>query len=193
MTARTHDLAAIMAFGGLMLVYQDHAVGLASVLVGLLANQIGGIAPDIDQPTAPLWRNLPLTKSLGKIFGNFIGGHRFLTHSFVGLFLAGIIANLFLGFIKPILGSVDQVFVWRSFMLGLFSHLLVDTFTKEGVPWFLPIPVRIGLPPFKKLRMTTGKFGEKFFFTVLLLFDMAIVWQNFETVKQIARKVLLKK
>lgn len=38
---------------------------LATILASLLANQLGAIAPDIDQPTAPFWRNV----SFGKIFG----------------------------------------------------------------------------------------------------------------------------
>jgi hypothetical protein len=57
MTARTHDLAAITAFGLIVITQPVRPVTVATVLVAILANQIGGIAPDIDQPTAPFWRN----------------------------------------------------------------------------------------------------------------------------------------
>jgi len=81
MTARTHDLAAITALGIAVLLDPPQAVRLSTVLLAILANQIGGIAPDIDQPTAPFWRNLPEGHFAGKFFGKMLGGHRFLSHS----------------------------------------------------------------------------------------------------------------
>src|SRR5258708_7248053 len=68
MTARTHDLAAITALGLVALVFPVHDLTLSTALVAILANQIGGIVPDIDQPTAPLWRNLPIGRVFGKAF-----------------------------------------------------------------------------------------------------------------------------
>lgn len=98
MTARTHDAAAITA---LALVVWANPVGkitLGTALIVLLANQIGGIVPDIDQPTAPFWRNLPITRLFGKYFDNLVGGHRFLTHSLLGVALFGFLAKAFFGF-----------------------------------------------------------------------------------------------
>ena len=86
MTARTHDLAAFTALGAVILLEPLRVMTLSTVFTALLANQIGGIAPDIDQPTAPLWRNLPEGHVLGRIFGKSMGGHRFLTHSVIGEF-----------------------------------------------------------------------------------------------------------
>lgn len=157
MTARTHDLAAITALGVVMLMNPPEAVRLSTALIAILANQLGGIAPDIDQPTAPLWRNLPVGKFFGRIFDRLLGGHRFLSHSLIGLALFGFLASLLLHFIHPLMPHVDIQLVWYAFLIGMASHLVMDTFTKEGVPWLLPIPVKIGLPPVKKFRMTTGK------------------------------------
>lgn len=67
MTARTHDLAAITALGLLLIVYPIGDINLATALVALVANQIGGITPDIDQPTAPLWHNLPVGRFLARL------------------------------------------------------------------------------------------------------------------------------
>jgi membrane-bound metal-dependent hydrolase YbcI (DUF457 family) len=47
-------------------------------------------------------------------------------------------------------------------MIGVFSHLVMDSFTKEGVPWLLPIPIKFGFPPLKAFRITTGKKMEGF-------------------------------
>jgi inner membrane protein len=176
-TGRTHDTAALTALG-IAIVFQSPLpeMTLATVLVALLANQIGGIAPDIDQPTAPFWRNLPL---LGKLFGRFsgriLGGHRFITHSLLGVALVGWLANWLLVFLQPVMPNVDIHLVWQAFMIGVLSHLVMDTFTKEGVPWLLPLPFKIGLPPLKMLRLTTGKWVENFVvFPVLMLINVAI-------------------
>jgi membrane-bound metal-dependent hydrolase YbcI (DUF457 family) len=65
---------------------------------------------------------------------------------------------------------VDIQFVWDAFMVGFGSHLVMDSFTKEGVPWLLPIPFKFGFPPVRAFRITTGKAGE-----TLLAFPLLIV------------------
>ena len=172
MTARTHDLAAFSAFGYVVLNQPVRTVTLATALIALLANQLGGIAPDIDQPTAPFWRNLPLGKYFGKTFDKLIGGHRFLTHSLLGLVISGFLVLGLLNFLHPIMQHVEVHIVWWAFMVGMVSHLVLDTFTKEGVPWLLPIPWKIGLPPIKAWRITTGKVVEKSLFVAILVIDI---------------------
>lgn len=173
MTARTHDLAAITALGLSALVFPIPELTLATALVTLLANQIGGICPDIDQPTAPLWRNLPIGRLFGKTFDLLVGGHRFLSHSLLGMALFGFLAKLLLQFLQPIMPHVDVQLVWYGFMIGILSHLVMDTLTKEGVPWLLPIPIKFGIPPVKAFRVTTGKNVEKLLvFPVLLAIDV---------------------
>lgn len=162
MTARTHDVAAITALALVAVLQPVHALTLSTILAALLANQIGGIAPDIDQPTAPLWRNLPVGRFFGKVFDTLIGGHRFISHSLVGLVLFGFLASVILHFLQPILGHINIQVVWWAFMIGIASHLVMDTLTKEGVPWLLPLPFKFGIPPLKRLRVTTGKWEEMF-------------------------------
>jgi inner membrane protein len=169
MTARTHDLAAFTALGAIVVFWPPHAVTLATALIALLANQLGGIAPDIDQPTAPLWRNLPVGHFLGKIFGKLIGGHRFLSHSILGLVGFSYLVKLLLAVLHPIMPHVDTTLVWYAFIIGMSSHLIMDTFTKEGVPYLIPIPYKFGFPPIKAFRITTGKKVEMLvIFPVLL-------------------------
>jgi hypothetical protein len=49
----------------------------------------------------------------------------------------------------------------------------MDSFTKEGVPWLLPIPFKFGFPPLRGLRLTTGEAIESFVvFPGLIAFDI---------------------
>ena len=70
--------------------------------------------------------------------------------------------------------------VWWAFMIGFVSHLVMDTFTKEGVPWLFPIPIRFGIPPFSFLRVKTGGMLEKsFIFPGLILLNFYIYYANY--------------
>jgi inner membrane protein len=174
MTARTHDLAALTALGLVVLAEPVQTLTLSTIIVALLANQIGGILPDIDQPTAPFWRNLPVGHFVGKIVDKAMGGHRFLSHSLVGLALFAFLGKLSLRILQPIMPHVNIQVVWWALIIGIVSHLLMDTLTKEGVPWLLPIPVRFGLPPVRRLRITTGKHVEML--VVLPILVILDVW-----------------
>ena len=181
MTGRTHDLAAITAFGVVVLVQPVRTVTLATAIVAIFANLIGGITPDVDQPTAPLWRNLPVGKYFGRVFDKLLGGHRFLTHSLLGLALFGLAGHWLLVALHPIMSTVSIGLVWWAFMIGMLSHLVMDTITKEGVPWLLPLPFKFGLPPVKALRITTGHFAEKFVvFPLLLVFNVVLYFVNYD-------------
>lgn len=192
MTARTHDLAAITALGVVVLVQPLRTVTLATAIVVVFANLIGGITPDIDQPTAPFWRNLPVGKYFGRIFDKLLGGHRFLSHSILGLAIFGFAAHLLLMFLHPIMHSVDIGLVWWAFLIGMVSHLIMDTLTKEGVPWLLPIPIKFGFPPLKAFRITTGKALETFgVFPALLVFNAALYYSNYHKILEIVRRHLV--
>jgi inner membrane protein len=183
MKARTHDLAAISALGVIVIAYPIQTT-LATVLVAVIANQLGGIAPDIDQPTAPFWRNLPIGGFFGRIIDKMLGGHRFITHSIVGLLLFGLASRWLLLLLQPIMPAINIELVWWAFMIGMASHLVMDTFTKEGVPWLLPIPIKFGFPPIKTLRITTGKAGEVIAFCLLILFDVCFCMANYGAILQ---------
>src|SRR3954462_8297019 len=122
MTGRTHDLAAITALGVVVLTVPEYTVTLATAIIAVFANLIGGIAPDIDQPTAPFWRNLPIGGFIGRIFYKMLGGHRFLTHSLLGVALFGFLAHLLLGVLHPLMPHIDMRFVLIAFLIGMLSH-----------------------------------------------------------------------
>jgi inner membrane protein len=174
-------LAAITALGITVIAMPGLTVSLSTAMVAVLANLIGGITPDIDQPTAPFWRNLPVGRVGGRIFGVLSGGHRFLTHSVIGLLLFGAAAHWLLSFLHPVMSSVNTGYVWWAYMIGMVSHLLMDTLTKEGVPWLLPLPVKFGLPPLKRLRITTGKAAETLLvFPGLIMLNLLLYFAHYE-------------
>jgi len=170
MKARTHDLAAITGLSIVVVMMPIMpTLSLSIVIISLIANQLGGIAPDIDQPTAPFWRNLPVGGFFGRMITKMMGGHRFITHSLLGVVAVGFLLHLLLAFFHPVMPNVQIEFVWWAFMIGMVSHLFMDSFTKEGVPWLLPIPIKFGIPPIRHFRVTTGKWVENFIIFPLLL------------------------
>lgn len=156
MTGRTHDAAAVLALGGVLLATHPSTTTLGTALAALLANQIGGIAPDIDQPTAPFWLNLPVGGIAGRIGGRLLGGHRHISHSLVGVLIFGFLTHWFLRILQPAMPHINTDYVWYAFLIGYLSHLVMDSFTREGVPWLLPLPYKFGLPPLKSWRLVTG-------------------------------------
>jgi len=192
MTARTHDLAAATGLGILLLLHTfSEPLRLSTLLIAVLANQLGGIAPDTDQPTAPFWRNLPEGHFVGRAFGKLLGGHRFLSHSLLGFALFGFLVNLLLDFLHPLMPHVDNHFVWLAFMVGYGSHLIMDSFTKEGVPWLLPIPFKFGFPPLRAFRITTGKAGEALLaFPILIAIDIWLCASHYSDFASLLRHVV---
>jgi len=183
MTGRTHDLAAITLLGTVAVLTPLPSMTLSTVLIAILANQIGGIVPDIDQPVAPFWRNLPVGGFVGKVITRMMGGHRFLTHSIIGAGLLCFLALQFLLFIHPLMPNINTTIVWYAFVIGVLSHLIMDSFTKEGVPWLLPIPIKFGIPPIRRLRITTGKWGETLgVWPILILADIALCASQYQTI-----------
>lgn len=168
MTGRTHDVAAFTALNYTVMLSTLPHVSLATVIGAVLSNLIGGVMPDIDQSTGVLWHKLPGGTLLGKLVSPFLGGHRHISHSFIGILLFGFVSHVALFFLgRTIL--INMQIVWYAFLIGYVSHLVMDTFTKEGVPWLFPLPIKFGIPPLSFLRIRTGGFLENFFVLPLLI------------------------
>jgi inner membrane protein len=179
MTGRTHDLAAFTTLTLYMATQPLISMSLATFGAAIAASMIGGVAPDIDQPTGALWHKIPTGGILGKIAHPFLGRHRTISHSLFGLVLFGWILERVLAYVHTFL-LVNIHIVWWTFMFGFISHLVMDSFTKEGVPWLFPIPIRFGFPPFKALRITTGKLVENsFVFPVLLITNAYLIYHHY--------------
>lgn len=190
MTGRTHDLAAFTALNYALVTSPLVEMSLATALTAFTMNMVGGLAPDIDQSTAALYRRVRGGSFLGKVIAPLIGGHRFLSHSLVGLFLFGFGMDFLLDIVGRVL-LVDMEIVWWAFMIGFVSHLVMDTFTREGVPWFFPIPIRIGIPPLKAFRMKTGGIVEKsFVFPILIIVNGILIYSNYGKILEFLKEYI---
>lgn len=172
MTGRTHDLAA---FTALTLVFINlpelPQISLATAIAAFGANFIGGLFPDIDQPTSDFWDNFRLGPFVAKVVCPALGGHRNISHSLLGIFLIGFGSKFVFWFIASILTlNIDPYIVWQAFMIGVISHIIMDLPTKAGVPLLWPFKWVFGIPPVKWLRITSGKFVENFIIFPGLLF-----------------------
>ncbi len=115
----------------------------------------GAALPDIDHPKSRIGKKF---RFLSKII-NFFFGHRKLIHSiFIPIILSFIIRNFF----------GDS---WIPFFIGYFSHLIMDSFTLEGVNF---------IHPFKQLRLQgfieTGKKEEMVLFLIFVFFDSLLLY-----------------
>src|SRR3990170_6428683 len=177
MMGRTHDLATFTALSYVIATQPPQTISLATGITALMVGIVGGLTPDIDQPTADLWRKLPAGSVIGRIFHPFLGGHRYISHSIIGILFFSWFSKFLLTRVGQVL-LVDINIVWSAFMIGYISHLIMDTLTQEGVPWLFPIPFRFGFPPLRFLRIRTASFMEKsVVFPGLLFLDAYIYYR----------------
>jgi len=180
MTGRTHDLAAFTLLNLIFISIPTPTMTVATVVAGLGGCFIGGLFPDIDQPTADLYRRLPAGNVFGRMIAPVLGSHRFISHSFLGGFAIGYVMNKFLEKVGTIV-LVDMHVVWWTFMIGFVSHIFMDMLTKEGVPLLFPFGWRFGIPPIAKFRVKTGGLWEKgIIFPALMILNGYIVYQYHE-------------
>lgn len=191
MTGRTHDLAAFTALSYVVATQplpQD--ITLATAIVAISANFVGGLAPDIDQSTAELWGRIRGGSIFGRLLAPLFGGHRFISHSLIGIALFGFGAKFLLQAMSSVL-IVNMDVVWWAFMIGFISHLLMDTITRDGVPWLFPIPIRFGFPPLRFLRLKTGGLLEKsFVFPGLILLNIWIYYAYYGRFLEILKQYI---
>jgi inner membrane protein len=102
-------------------------VTTAAAVIGVTS--VSALLPDLDHPSAKLSRALgPVGWVVSRVVSRVGGGHRGLTHSLLGLVLAGVI-----------LVPVVAVTGWPWWMLGAIvlgcaTHILGDMCTESGVP-----------------------------------------------------------
>ena len=160
MTGKTHQILGITAGLGYYLVLNQPTFSPATMGAIIVGSHFAALLPDIDQPAATFWNNIPLGKTAGKITDS-IFKHRNITHSLLGFALVGwgvyALINLF-----PDYWRIDRNITLAVFLVAYASHLLADMLTVEGIPLFFPWKRSFGLPPkpFHGLRIQTGKWFE---------------------------------
>ena len=157
----THQMIALLATLWFLIQYPIQLGPLFGILA-LIAVMIGALTPDIDQPTANIWKKFIGGRTTGNIMRALFGGHRHLTHSIIGILLIGKLTHwIATSLIHP--AYTEHAFIiWIAFMIGYISHPIADTLTDNGVPWFWPLKVHIKIPPGpEELRVTTNSFVER--------------------------------
>lgn len=106
----------------------------AGILFGgwVLAN-IAALGPDIDSKGSIVSQLFGYpSKAVSYGIRMAFGGHRKITHSFLGL---GIIAVLL--YVSVMIGLAP----WMAYAIGIgwASHVIADSLTVEGCPWFWPL------------------------------------------------------
>lgn len=160
MTGRTHDLAAFTLLHIVFVTIPTPTLTVSTAVAAMGGCFIGGLFPDIDQPTADLYRRFPAGNIFGRMIAPILGSHRLISHSFLGIAVVGYIMGWFLKKLGAII-LVDMNVVWWTFMIGFVSHIAMDMFTRDGVPLLFPFSWKFGVPPIARLRMKTGSIWEK--------------------------------
>jgi len=186
MISRTHELAALTLLNIFIVTQPLPDIDLPTALVSFFAILIGGIFPDIDKPTSEIWDRLPGGSIIGHLVQPFLGKHRHFSHSILGAIIYGTLVRLFLNWLGAFI-LVDMGIVWVAFLIGLISHILIDSLNISGVPLLFPINFKI-----KLMGIKTGGFGEKFIiFPLLLILNFYLIYKYYPQYLNIFAKIKL--
>ena len=144
MLFRTHLAVAFLI--SLVLLYFN--INLVFVIIFITAS----LLPDIDHPSSKIGRRFK--------FLNYLFSHRGFFHSLFAL----LIFTILLYFINYLLAI--------AFFSGYFLHLLLDSFTRQGIFLFYPFSTKKS-----KGRIKVGSFLETIvFFIVLFLIIVLLIF-----------------
>ncbi len=172
MTDKTHQLIGLVAAtAGYIYLHPNNLVTWSIATTVIIGSVMGSVMPDIDQPTASAWDNVPLGGFMGKLTSRALGGHRNLSHSLLGIALFSGLVYWLVRFIPPN-SFINPTILWQSFTIGFVAHLLADAVTVMGIPLLWPFGDNMGFPPypFHGIRIITGKWFEN-----LIVFPLTIV------------------
>lgn len=126
MNYKTHINGGILA--GLYVSIQMHNKSLIPTGIFIGGALLGSVLPDIDHRNSYIGKKV---KTASKAI-NKLAGHRKLFHAPLAYLLLYSVA---LGMVKDnlILIGINGLF------LGILSHLILDSFTLGGLPWFYPL------------------------------------------------------
>lgn len=125
MNYKTHLNGGILA--GLYTTARVTATPSLTTAIFLGGTLIGSIIPDIDHKNSYIGRK---TKGISKAI-NKLAGHRKLFHSPLFYLL------LYLIRMESPLSDFQKIGI-NGFFIGVLSHLILDSFTQGGLPWFYP-------------------------------------------------------
>jgi len=179
MLGRTHEIGGITATMALDVILKGIALNTPTAVACILVSVLGALTPDLDKPTSTIYHLFPAGTFIGKLVHPFfLGGHRHLSHSIIGLVLFGYLSH-FLLYKFVTLPDISILYIWIAYMTGFISHLILDAMTDEGIPLFFPTHIKVGIPPIRALRVTTGSWVEHAIVFPLLLIAIGFMYVHF--------------
>lgn len=189
MIGKTHQVLGITTGLTYFLMSTTPAYSPATFGAVVVGAHFAALLPDIDQPAAKVWENIPFGKVAGKVTSSFLD-HRNLTHSMLGFCLVGV-GIYYLTRLIPEYWGINIHTTFFVFMLAYASHLFADMFTVEGIPLFFPYQKMFGIPPkpFDGVRIVTGKWFENLIiFPALNLILILVLYFNWDKIRTILFK-----
>ena len=141
----------------------------------ILVAIIGAVMPDIDHPKSVIGRFFyPVSSYLERRYG-----HRTITHSFFGWFIASLAFAVIILFVICIFYILN--IAWKlefgywslmprwiaAFSISYMSHLILDMFNRRGSQMFWPDTGRDVLPKNPRFRPESGSKEEVLIFIIL--------------------------
>ncbi len=173
MTAPNHIIGGIV-ITGLFGSFLNLNILLSPIYIA--STIVGALIPDIDYTKSTIGKIFrPISKYLNRRFG-----HRTITHSLIAMFgsflLFAIIESTFF----------DRTTTSKIYLLGFFSHLVLDMMTVQGVPLFYPfLRNPCVLPGNPNARFKTGNLHSETlifcFFCVSMIFLQPLFQNGFWT------------
>ena len=169
MTAPNHIIGGIVITG---LFGSFLNLNILASPIFIASTIFGSLIPDIDYTKSTIGKIFrPISKYLNRRFG-----HRTITHSLLAMFgsflLFAIIESTFLG----------RTTTSKIYLLGFFSHLVLDMMTVQGVPLFYPfLRNPCVLPGNPNARFKTGNLHSEtmiFCFFILSLVFLLPLFEN---------------
>jgi len=162
MTDKTHQLIGLTAAtSGFILNHPNIPITWAIAWTIIIGAFVGSLFPDIDQPTAPIWKSVPMGRVFNRVAGRLLGGHRNVSHSFLGIALFYLLM-FWISKNIPEPWFLDPKIFLESAMIGFIFHLIFDAVTVLGIPLLWPWGDNMGFPPhpFHGVRVITGRWFE---------------------------------
>lgn len=152
MTGKSHLVCGI--FGGLTYGVISGDFSSSVLIPTIITSAIGGLTPDIDSPNSKIGRKIKPISWLA----NRLCGHRGLIHTpfFVAIVSCLILTLMFIS------NNINNYYLLISFVIGYTGHLLLDTFTVEGIMWLYPFNK-------KKIHFTNIKTGSIFEYLISII------------------------
>lgn len=161
MNYKTHINGGILA--SFYLTSRMSNVELIPISIFIGGSIIGSLLPDIDHKNSYIGKK---AKSVSKVI-NKLAGHRKLFHSPI-LYLILYMAT------AHAIKDVYKLILIKGLFLGIMSHLILDSCTVGGIPWFYPLSQKkISIGKIKTNSQLEFTFcGIVIFINIVILLDL---------------------